>query len=104
MGSISASMTGENDARAVGAVTASLPEPEAPHSTRERGLRIQITATLIGATLLVCSLVAHLLWKTSFHSAAPAATAVLLLGLPLAAAAPTFHALFRDGRRHPIPK
>lgn len=87
MGSISASMTGENDARAVGAVTASLPEPEAPHSTRERGLRIQITATLIGATLLVCSLVAHLLWKTSFHSAAPAATAVLLLGLPLAAAA-----------------
>ena len=52
-----------------------------------RALRFQITATLVGATLLVCSLVAQWLWKTEFHAAVPAALAVLLLGAPLVAAA-----------------
>lgn len=54
-----------------------------------RALRFQITATLVGATLLVCSLVAQWLWKTEFHAAVPAALAVLLLGAPLVAAAVT---------------
>jgi Cd2+/Zn2+-exporting ATPase len=52
-----------------------------------RALRFQITATLVGATLLVCSLVAQVLWKTEFHAAVPAALAVLLLGAPLVWAA-----------------
>jgi len=54
-----------------------------------RALRFQITATLVGATLLVCSLVAQVLWKTEFHAAVPAALAVLLLGAPLVWAAIT---------------
>ena len=80
--------------------TASLPLPdEAPGLDAEsataaaaeaaagRALRFQIAATLVGATLLVCSLVAQFLWKTEFHAAVPAALAVLLLGAPLVAAA-----------------
>jgi Cd2+/Zn2+-exporting ATPase len=54
-----------------------------------RALRFQIGTTLVGATLLVCSLVAQWLWKTEFHAAVPAALAVLLLGAPLVWAAAT---------------
>jgi Cd2+/Zn2+-exporting ATPase len=52
-----------------------------------RGLKAQITATLLGATLLVCSLVASWLWKQPFFTALPAALAVVLLGAPLVASA-----------------
>jgi len=52
-----------------------------------RTLRVQIAATLVGATLLVCSLVAQLLWQKDFYPAVPAAAASLLLGGPLVAAA-----------------
>ena len=52
-----------------------------------RGLRVQIAATLVGATLLVCSLVAGLLWSKDFYPAVPAAASALLLGAPLVAAA-----------------
>ena len=52
-----------------------------------RVLRLQIGTTLVGATLLVCSLVAQVLWKTDFHAAIPAALAVVLLGAPLIVAA-----------------
>jgi Cd2+/Zn2+-exporting ATPase len=52
-----------------------------------RGLRAQITATLLGATLLVCSLVASWLWKQPFFTALPAALAVVLLGAPLVTSA-----------------
>jgi Cd2+/Zn2+-exporting ATPase len=52
-----------------------------------RALRLQIAATLVGATLLVCSLVARFLWVKDFYPAIPAALAALLLGAPLVAAA-----------------
>jgi Cd2+/Zn2+-exporting ATPase len=52
-----------------------------------RSLKAQITATLLGATLLVCSLVASWLWKQPFFTALPAALAVVLLGAPLVASA-----------------
>jgi Zn2+/Cd2+-exporting ATPase len=76
-------------------VTCPIPEDssglDAASATAEaaagRSLRFQIAATLVGATLLVCSLVAQWLWKTEFHAAVPAALAVLLLGAPLVAAA-----------------
>ena len=58
-------------------------------ATAGRALRFQIGTTLVGATLLVCSLVAQWLWKTEFHAAVPAALAVLLLGAPLVWAAVT---------------
>jgi len=80
--------------------TATLPLPEdasdidaesataaAAEAAAGRALRFQIAATLVGATLLVCSLVAQVLWKTEFHAAVPAALAVLLLGAPLVWAA-----------------
>ncbi|MEI8226740.1 MAG: cation-translocating P-type ATPase [Planctomycetota bacterium] len=50
-------------------------------------LRLQIVSTLVGGTLLVCSLVASWLWKQPFFAALPAALAVLALGGPLVAAA-----------------
>jgi Cd2+/Zn2+-exporting ATPase len=50
-------------------------------------LRFQIAATLVGATLLVCSLIAQFLWTKEFFTALPAAVAVVLLGAPLVAAA-----------------
>jgi Cd2+/Zn2+-exporting ATPase len=50
-------------------------------------LRWQIWATLVGGTLLVCSLVARLLWKNEFHPAVPAAAAAAMLGAPLVLAA-----------------
>jgi Cd2+/Zn2+-exporting ATPase len=46
-------------------------------------LRAQIAATLLGGTLLVCSIIAGQLWEQPFFAAAPAAAAVLLLGGPL---------------------
>ncbi|MGB8852387.1 MAG: cation-translocating P-type ATPase [Pirellulales bacterium] len=51
------------------------------------GLRIQIVATLVGGTLLVCSLVAGWLWRQPLFAALPALGAVLLLGAPLVAVA-----------------
>ncbi len=59
----------------------------AADATAGRVLRFQIGTTLVGATLLVCSLVAQVLWKTDFHAAIPAALAVVLLGAPLIVAA-----------------
>jgi len=50
-------------------------------------LRWQIWATLVGGTLLLCSLVARLLWKNEFHPAVPAAAAAMMLGAPLVLAA-----------------
>ena len=50
-------------------------------------LRVQIVSTLVGGTLLLCSLAAGWLWKQPFFAALPAALAVLLLGGPLVAAA-----------------
>jgi Cd2+/Zn2+-exporting ATPase len=50
-------------------------------------LRAQIAATLVGGTLLVCSLVAGWLWPQPFFAAVPAVLAVLLLGGPLVVAA-----------------
>jgi Cd2+/Zn2+-exporting ATPase len=52
-----------------------------------RALRVQIAATLVGATLLACSLVAQVLWSKDFDPAGPAAAAAVLLGAPLVAAA-----------------
>jgi Cd2+/Zn2+-exporting ATPase len=60
---------------------------DAAEAAAGRSLRLQIAATLVGAMLLVCSLIAQFLWKTEFHAAVPAALAVLLLGAPLVAAA-----------------
>jgi Cd2+/Zn2+-exporting ATPase len=50
-------------------------------------LRLQIVSTLVGGTLLLCSLAAGWLWKQPFFAALPAALSVLLLGGPLVAAA-----------------
>jgi Cd2+/Zn2+-exporting ATPase len=50
-------------------------------------LKAQIAATLVGGTLLVCSLIAGWLWQQPFFAAVPAVIAVLLLGTPLVAAA-----------------
>ncbi len=52
-----------------------------------RALQLQIAATLVGATLLACSLVAQMLWSKDFYPAVPAAAAAVLLGAPLVAAA-----------------
>ena len=73
--------------------TASLPidaaaaSDAAADAAAGRSLRFQIAATLVGATLLVCSLVAQMLWQKDFYPAVPAALAVLLLGVPLVVAA-----------------
>ena len=50
-------------------------------------LRAQIAATLVGGTLLICSLIAGWLWQQPFFAAVPAVLAVLLLGGPLVVAA-----------------
>ena len=50
-------------------------------------LKAQIAATLVGGTLLVCSLIAGWLWQQPFFAAVPAVVAVILLGTPLVAAA-----------------
>ena len=54
-----------------------------------RMLRFQIGTTLVGATFLVCSLIAQCVWTKDFYAAVPAAIAVVLLGAPLALAAIT---------------
>jgi Zn2+/Cd2+-exporting ATPase len=59
----------------------------AGNAATSRLLRFQIAATLVGATLLGCSLVAQGLWTKPFYAAVPAAVAVLLLSAPLVAAA-----------------
>jgi len=51
------------------------------------GLRVQIVATLVGGTLLLCSLAAGWFWKQPFFAALPAAISVTLLAAPLVAAA-----------------
>lgn len=64
--------------------------PGAPVAVAPRlswALKAQIAATLVGGTLLVCSLVAGWLWRQPFFAAVPAVLAVLLLGTPLVAAA-----------------
>jgi Cd2+/Zn2+-exporting ATPase len=66
-------------------VQAAVPTAAAPQLGR--GLEAQILATLVGGTLLVCSLVAGWLWKQPFYAALPAAVAVCLLAAPLVAAA-----------------
>jgi Cd2+/Zn2+-exporting ATPase len=48
---------------------------------------MQILATLVGGTLLLCSLAAGWLWKQPLFAAIPAAAAVVLLAAPLVAAA-----------------
>ena len=60
-------------------------EPSIP--TLPLSLRLQILATLIGGTLLICSLIAGWLWRQPFFAAVPAVAAVVLLGAPLVAAA-----------------
>ena len=82
----SASLPLPDDAPAPG-IDAASATAAAAEAAAGRALRFQIAATLVGATLLVCSLVAQFLWKTEFHAAVPAALAVLLLGAPLVAAA-----------------
>jgi Cd2+/Zn2+-exporting ATPase len=59
----------------------------AADASASRALRLQIAATLVGATLLACSLVAQVLWSKDFYPAVPAAAAAVLLGAPLVAAA-----------------
>ena len=61
--------------------------PAASDAAVSRPLRLQIAATLVGATLLVCSLVAQFLWAKDFYPAIPAALAALLMGAPLVTAA-----------------
>lgn len=65
--------------------SAASPEPAAPRAGR--GVEAQILATLVGGTLLACSLVAGWLWEQPFFAALPAAAAVALLAAPLVAAA-----------------
>jgi Zn2+/Cd2+-exporting ATPase len=69
----------------------SAPPPEAAETAvtprLSPALRLQIVATLVGGTLLLCSLAAGWLWKQPFFAALPAAVAMLLLGTPLVAAA-----------------
>ena len=72
----------DDDLRRSESATASATNPRL-----SRGLKAQITATLLGATLLVCSLVASWLWKQPFFTALPAVLAVVLLGAPLVASA-----------------
>ncbi|NCA12143.1 hypothetical protein EBR56_10135, partial [bacterium] len=50
-------------------------------------LKWQIGATLVGGTLLLCSVIAQLLWSKELYPAIPAALAMLMLGAPLVYAA-----------------
>jgi len=61
--------------------------PAATTPRLSRGLKLQILATLVGGTLLLCSLAAGWLWQQPFFAALPAAAAVALLSAPLVAAA-----------------
>jgi Cd2+/Zn2+-exporting ATPase len=50
-------------------------------------LKWQIGATLVGGTLLLCSVVAQFFWSKELYPAIPAALAMLMLGAPLVYAA-----------------
>jgi Cd2+/Zn2+-exporting ATPase len=50
----------------------------------DRRLRLPFLVILVGATLLVCALLANLIWPQPLYAALPAATAAVLLGAPLA--------------------
>jgi Cd2+/Zn2+-exporting ATPase len=64
------------------------PDRQPPLSPRlSRSLQLQIVTTLLGGTLLLCSLAAGWLWKQPFFAALPAALSVMLLGAPLVASA-----------------
>ena len=52
-----------------------------------RLLKWQIGATLVGGTLLICSVIAQLLWSKDFYASLPAAISMLMLGAPLVWAA-----------------
>ena len=61
---------------------------ETPAATRGTTLfKWQIGATLVGGTLLLCSVIAQLLWTKELYPALPAALAMLMLGAPLVYAA-----------------
>ena len=61
---------------------------ETPAAPRGNTLfKWQIGATLVGGTLLLCSVVAQLLWSKELYPAIPAALAMLMLGAPLVYAA-----------------
>lgn len=63
-------------------------EAVSPEKTRRgRMLRWQIGATLVGGTLLICSVIAQFLWQKELYPALPAALAMLMLGAPLVVAA-----------------
>jgi len=64
-------------------------EPTAADQSGGWFFRWQIAATLVGGMLLLCSVAAQFLWEKEIYPALPAALAVVLLGLPLAAAAIT---------------
>ena len=68
------------DPRTVAAVAAAAPR-------LSWAFKAQIAATLVGGTLLICSLIAGWLWQQPFFAAVPAVAAVLLLGTPLVAEA-----------------
>jgi Cd2+/Zn2+-exporting ATPase len=75
---------------AAGDVTVRIDNKQTVHAAAPRlsyGLRTQVCATLIGGTLLLCSVVAGWLWSQPFFSALPAALAVGVLATPLVAAA-----------------
>ena len=59
--------------------------PAAPRGTTL--FKWQIGATLVGGTLLLCSVIAQLLWTKELYPALPAALAMLMLGAPLVYAA-----------------
>jgi Cd2+/Zn2+-exporting ATPase len=59
--------------------------PAAPRGTTL--FKWQIGATLVGGTLLLCSVIAQLLWSKELYPAIPAALAMLMLGTPLVYAA-----------------
>ena len=69
------------------ATLAELDDRTVPAPQLKWSLRAQIAATLLGGTLLVCSLIAGWLWKQPFFAAVPAVLAVALLGGPLIRAA-----------------
>ena len=61
---------------------------ETPAAARGTTLfKWQIGATLVGGTLLLCSVIAQLLWTKELYPALPAALAMLMLGAPLVYAA-----------------
>ena len=63
------------------------PPPAGAPTRLDLGLRLQVVATLVGGTLLVCAVAAGWLWRQPFFAAVPALAAVLLLGAPLVAVA-----------------